>query len=678
MNLLKEQIIIDLINRQFDGFLEKTADYKKLYPYDTDIFLIEGSYYFFNSQFNKAEEIFIKSLEAYPYDVDVYFMLSNTYFNTGDYFECIEYAAKAQLYASYFKSEYLFYNDTENEAIINSSFENIDKLIESQSDKETKLYYKAKMKRLNAGLNEKFSIFEDMVRNGRTYVGQYFYHDDEPDRFAGYYSTTDAYYYETKDDKSIMDVKTEFLKTAADGNICVIQTDGPTLVPVLSKQPDTAMLFKDKSHGEYYIGHYMPNHFNYYRISEDTAIRADKPIVVGEPVKLNMDDSKKKLVISLFVDGLAQVVLKEENLENIMPNTYRFFSKGLICNNFFVNADWTYPSIASYNCGQSIMGHKMFNSQMNQSLPKNVTTLFEHMKNGGYYTAMISGDWRASGSCGYYRGLDRCVTKHQWYGMRTEQVMCDAIEHIETFKETNQYLWLTAGDLHDIADEVSLVSSVNAHIDAYDRQFETKSETSVKQRYSVLKREAYVKAVKTIDRWLNILYNYLENNYSDDEYVLTIFGDHGQTYLTKPGEHHLSRSHTNTAFMVRGTDVRGISEEYMSSVDYINIMCRLAGLPAPKDDIEGRLPKTFGGDKENEYTLTETIHPGDPYMASIHSKNYTFYLTTKNRVTHHFKLDKGEYSVMLYDKDNNKIQDENMTDRFTKIVFEHIAPLFNY
>ena len=58
--------------------MEKTADYKKLYPYDTDIFLIEGSYYFFNSQFNKAEEIFIKSLEAYPYDVDVYFMLSNT------------------------------------------------------------------------------------------------------------------------------------------------------------------------------------------------------------------------------------------------------------------------------------------------------------------------------------------------------------------------------------------------------------------------------------------------------------------------------------------------------------------------------------------------------------------------------------------------------------------------
>lgn len=36
---------------------------------------------------------------------------------------------------------------------------------------------------------------------------------------------------------------------------------------------------------------------------------------MGEPVKLNMDDSKKKLVISLFVDGLAQVVLKEENLE---------------------------------------------------------------------------------------------------------------------------------------------------------------------------------------------------------------------------------------------------------------------------------------------------------------------------------------------------------------------------
>lgn len=71
-------------------------------------------------------------------------MLSNTYFNTGDYFECIEYAAKAQLYASYFKSEYLFYNDTENEAIINLSFENIDKLIEVNQIKKQSFIIKLK------------------------------------------------------------------------------------------------------------------------------------------------------------------------------------------------------------------------------------------------------------------------------------------------------------------------------------------------------------------------------------------------------------------------------------------------------------------------------------------------------------------------------------------------------
>ena len=69
-------------------------------------------------------------------------------------------------------------------------------------------------------------------------------------------------------------------------------------------------------------------------------------MVVGKPIKLVQDKNKKKLAISFFVDGLSQEVLEQEGLENIMPNTYRFFSKGMICKNCFSTSDWTYPSLA--------------------------------------------------------------------------------------------------------------------------------------------------------------------------------------------------------------------------------------------------------------------------------------------------------------------------------------------
>lgn len=45
-------------------------------------------------------------------------------------------------------------------------------------------------------------------------------------------------------------------------------------------------------------------------------------------------------------------------------------------------------------------------------------------------------------------------------GARAEHEIINAIEHIETFKDTDQYLWMTVGDLHDIADGFDLSLAV--------------------------------------------------------------------------------------------------------------------------------------------------------------------------------------------------------------------------
>lgn len=169
-----------------------------------------------------------------------------------------------------------------------------------------------------------------------------------------------------------------------------------------------------------------------------------------------------------------------------------------------------------------------------------------------------------------------------------------------------------------------------------------------------------------------MLYDYLEKNYNDDEYVICIFGDHGQTYFAKPEEQHLTRTHSNVAFMTRGGGVSGVSEEYFSSECMPAVMCKLAGIDACLSYMDGVLPRTYGGDKESEFALTETIHPGDPYMCAIHSKENTFYLTTDNVVTGYGRLEAGEYKTWLYDKDNNLIKNPELEKEYIDYIKEHI------
>ena len=74
------------------------------------------------------------------------------------------------------------------------------------------------------------------------------------------------------------------------------------------------------------------------------------------------------------------------------------------------------------------------------------------------------------------------------------------------------------------------------------------------------------------------LYQYIEDNYKDEEIVVSLFADHGQGYLVKPEEDFLCDERSNIAFMFRGGNITGKSKEIISSCDYSGIMCKLAGI----------------------------------------------------------------------------------------------------
>ncbi len=106
----------------------------------------------------------------------------------------------------------------------------------------------------------------------------------------------------------------------------------------------------------------------------------------------------------------------------------------------------------------------MFHNTIDGELPQSVPTLTEYIKGKGYFTSKLDGDWRGIYSYGFARGCDQYVYQIQSMGARAEQEIINAIEHIEAFKDTDQYLWMTVGDLHDIADGYDLSLAVQKKI----------------------------------------------------------------------------------------------------------------------------------------------------------------------------------------------------------------------
>lgn len=674
MNILKEKIICDITEGITEDLSERINEYEKEYPYDIDMCLIKGYLDYINKDYNEALKKLLFSIKHMPYDVDSHFVAGCVYLKKNDFYNSMIQLLYSRYLYGYYEEEYLFFTPQE----CNDKIEECGVLIDKESTKsENAVEIRKKLKYIQYQINNCCNLFQDVIRREKGVIGEHFYTDIDDIKYCGYYNTMDWFAYRNIKEKNLRILKGEMLRIDYEGDTYKYKTEVPAVIPILSHNSDNKIKFTCENGLEVNAAQVYTEHFNYYRVDCDTEIESSNPMVVGKPIKLVRDKNKKKLAISFFVDGLSQEVLEQEGMENIMPNTYRFFSKGMICKNCFSTSDWTYPSLAGIITGYKVPGHMMIHPNVNLRIP-DTKNMYELFHDAGYFTADISGDWRSSETLGYLRGIDRYIAQHQNSGMHTEQAICNLIENIEAFKETNQYIWVNTGDLHDIADEFDLDTYVQVNTPVSERFEIQHSATSVKQKYSKEKRAAYLREAYIIDVKLQMLYDYLEKNYNDDEYVICIFGDHGQTYFAKPEEQHLTRTHSNVAFMTRGGGVSGVSEEYFSSECMPAVMCKLAGIDACLSYMDGVLPKTYGGDKESEFALTETIHPGDPYMCAIHSKENTFYLTTDNVVTGYGRLEAGEYKTWLYDKDNNLIKNPELEKEYIDYIKEHIKYILSY
>ncbi len=418
----------------------------------------------------------------------------------------------------------------------------------------------------------------------------------------------------------------------------------------------------------------MLNHFNYYRIKGPVCIKSDTKSYYGKPVVLRHSTDRKKLVLNIFVDGLSQVIL-DGCMQELMPKTYSYFKDAMICKKAYSTGEWTYPSLASCVSGLEIVDHMCFHPDITTELPKNIMLLAEYFSNEGYYTAKIDGEIRSTPQYGHLRGYDRYVYQNPSVGAKVNDIVTDVINHIQTFKDTDQFIWACIGDLHDVADGLDLALAIQGNLPVSVNQKEDIGVTSVKQKYSANKIHKYKQSIKYVDMYLGMLFAYIKENYAEDEVIVSLFADHGQGYLVPENGHFISKERTNIAFMFKDGQNSFITEEPISICDYTAIMCKLAGINYDRSYTDGNLPVAFGGTTEREYVVSESLHPGDPYCVTFYAPKYTVYFESVDLVDGDGRVNLDRYSIDVEIPGDEVISKQQLEEQYIKIVNDRMKDL---
>ncbi|MCY9546114.1 sulfatase-like hydrolase/transferase [Lysinibacillus xylanilyticus] len=414
------------------------------------------------------------------------------------------------------------------------------------------------------------------------------------------------------------------------------------------------------------------NQYNYLTFDPgEIEITANKPIFIGNPIALNDEPKKYRLVAHVFIDGLSGKYLEENDRELLIPNISNTFNSKYENTNCYASADWTFPSNAGLVTAMDTIAHGQYHSTFGHDFSEKQESLIEKIRKSGYFTASFTGDWRGTPPHGYGKSFDRIVFKNSMGGFGAGEIMEEVIDHLETFKEKNNYIWLVLPDLHDVADEIfpSINSQVNTNV--LNRLFSKKGDTSVLTDYDKNKIIRYGEELKRIDLHLSVLFNYIKHNYDEDDVLVIIHSDHGQGYFEKEPNHFLNYGRTKVPFMLLGGGMQGTSDKLMSNLDIYPTILDLLNIEYDKEKLHGKTLEDFGGTQRKE-VMTESYHPNQTYKAVIYTRDFQFYFETEDSVDNYGRVDLEHFKTDLI-KLNDNLNDTNVEeiiDYYTNWILE--------
>lgn len=652
--------------------------YEQIHTQDPEIYTYHLLCELYKEDYIAACEYGKKAVQTMPYSADVHYNYGMVSACAAKWMEAYEhYAIAVELCDAGIEGHFDIIS-------VKEEMEEIRKCLEEylkQADDSTTALLLDKISYIRTKSRYQWGISYNLFHSNRNSINlEYRDYEQLPSLYLGVGSETTRYIFECTERGSgdVTEYMTELQRVSNERKTAFIINQKESFVSLLSNTEQNITIKDADNQKEIVTVKQADKHrfVNYRMPVGNLELSAPNPFRIGNMIPIEHKPDRKRLVLNIFVDGLSQYALSGR-MGEYMPYTKRFFEKGMVCTNAYTIADWTFPSIAGVVTGQTMVKHKMLHSRLHRTLDADTPILYEYFKAKGYNTTKIGGNWRITPNYGYARGMDRIFYQHMYAGYTAERVVSDVIEQIYHMRETDQFIWMEIGELHKIADEYDF-GMLMTEFPIEEVQNTKDNINSVKQEYDETKIKYYLEQAKQVDRKLAALYQYIEEHYSEDEILVSIFSDHGQGYLIPPNEEFLSDGRSKVVFMVRGNGVTGETDELISIADYSAIMCEMAGIAYNYDNTDAHLPKAFGGTTEREFAITESIHVGDPYQISLKGKDFTFYLKGSENVTNDCRVPLGNVQAALLDKNGEKIEDSEKMEHYTRYCLDHVAPCLIY
>lgn len=662
-----EQAILDKDKKRIESYIK---EYEKERPTDFDIFSYKIALFLIKEDYQQAHYYAKCAVSINPFDIEANYNLMVCAEQRADYAG----AYQAFLMVQFLQTQYhLNIMDDKTLAVWEERFQ---MLVTDEKNLHLKQEFRRIEKKHYDAVMDPFKMYNENLCGKILQIGndEFYYVGLADNQYDSYFNpsfTADPIH-----------AKCELFRIRDIASECDITKDmGKVLVPVclnydVAQKENNYIVDASRSAKTFYMEG-GEKKYCYIPVEDGAALRTGYPAVFGTPIPLAHQDTseRKKVVLNIFIDSFNYYLIKEMGLGNLMPETERFFSKGTICDNYYAGSEWTLPSIATYWTGKHSAHHMNLMENYRFDFMKESKGLAEYFHDAGYVTAKIGGNDAITPSQGYIRGIDRFIYQST-QSYRKKEVIGDVLQQLETFKDACQFIWLDLVDLHHIAGGFMRSILVQSQVPLSKRAIDNDIKTSVKQTYSQNRREIYIQELREMDFYLGILYKYLEQTYADEDMIISLFSDHGTSFMVQNDKPFLSKQRVNVPFMIRGANVMPQTcDEIIESADYAAILCHLAGINYDYEKTDANLPVVFGGTTMRKYAFAHSIFLGDPYRAALHGKNIHYYMESKEPISPCMRINLDEKDSFLLDSDGKKINNPTLLKECESIVKNEISHL---
>ena len=396
------------------------------------------------------------------------------------------------------------------------------------------------------------------------------------------------------------------------------------------------------------------------RANENLTIKSiDQTILVNSMANFTKNKSH---IHYIFIDSLPFFNKNvNQDLYYLFQKFFSFGKNRIILENYFVQSDWTTPSLATLLLGLPAHQHGVIDPGSNNPtknvggvIKTNTETFFEVAEKTGFTSTVISSNPRMNPFGGYTRGVQNFY--HKSY-MNCENILSLWENEVAENVNKNSIFFLNFFDMHHPLNQ-NLEYNEIFNLPGKTKQHEKENQVELHSWSNP--HDLYVTARKLFKSISKYCVSISELNLNVD-HVFILTSDHSNVKTFKKGTKrgHLNSNRFHVPYIVisdnlpRGT--HKIPELINSST-----VAQLFTSTFSKDlfDIQRFSNKLIRYENLDDYIYSEVIYPGQTYRVQLFSKDHIYFIESKD-VIKNSTINLIDLDIRTFNRITNKFIDNN-------------------